>query len=111
MSLNTGAASVVANYTYDGFQKLRLQNADIPRRHDATLSGTSFGHIIAEHNGTSGALTRDYIWLGDTPLAVNEGATLSYVHPDHLDLPYRHDRLQAARQWHGRRNTTRSAMR
>jgi RHS repeat-associated protein len=33
------------------------------------------------------APTREYIWLGDTPLAVIEGATLSYVHPDHLDRP------------------------
>jgi RHS repeat-associated protein len=82
MSLNTGA-SVVANYTYDGFQKLRIKTSTSPAA-TTHYVWDSFGHIIAE---TSGAFTREYIWLGDTPLAINEGATLSYVHPDHLDRP------------------------
>jgi RHS repeat-associated protein len=82
MSLNTGA-SVVANYTYDGFQKLRVKVSTSPAA-TTHYVWDSFGHIIAE---TAGAFTREYIWLGDTPLAVNEGATLSYVHPDHLDRP------------------------
>jgi RHS repeat-associated protein len=30
---------------------------------------------------------KEYIWLGDTPLAVFEGANLFYVHPDNLDRP------------------------
>jgi RHS repeat-associated protein len=82
MSLNTGA-SVVANYTYDGFQKLRIKVSTSPAA-TTHYVWDSFGHIIAE---TAGTFTREYIWLGDTPLAVNEGATLSYVHPDHLDRP------------------------
>jgi RHS repeat-associated protein len=82
MSLNTGA-SVVANYTYDGFQKLRMKTSTSPAA-TTHYVWDQFGHIIAE---TSGAFTREYIWLGDTPLAINEGATLSYVHPDHLDRP------------------------
>jgi RHS repeat-associated protein len=45
-----------------------------------------FGHIIAEHT-SAGGVQREYIWLGDTPLAVFDGANLFYVHPDHLDRP------------------------
>jgi RHS repeat-associated protein len=82
MSLNTGAVQV-ANYTYDGFQKLRVKTLTSPAQTTHYVWDT-FGHVIAE---TSGSFTREYIWLGDTPLAINEGATLSYVHPDHLDRP------------------------
>jgi RHS repeat-associated protein len=82
MSLNTGAA-LVANYTYDGFQKLRVKTTTSPAA-TTHYVWDSFGHIIAE---TAGTFTREYIWLGDPPLAINEGATLSYLHPDHLDRP------------------------
>ena len=75
----TGAGT--ASYLYDGFQKLRYKSQGGAV---TNYVWDAFGHIIAE---TSGAFTREYIWLGDTPLAVNEGATLSYVHPDHLDRP------------------------
>jgi RHS repeat-associated protein len=81
MSYNNGAA--VTDYVYVGFQKLRVKTSTSPAA-TTHYVWDSFGHIIAE---TSGAFTREYIWLGDTPLAINEGATLSYVHPDHLDRP------------------------
>jgi hypothetical protein len=35
----------------------------------------------------AGGVQKEYIWLGDTPLAVLEGANLFYVHPDNLDRP------------------------
>jgi RHS repeat-associated protein len=78
----TGAGT--ASYLYDGFQKLRYraQGGNV-----TNYLWDAFGHIIAEHNGTGGAALREYVWLGDTPLAVNEGVNLSYVHGDHLDRP------------------------
>lgn len=50
------------------------------------------GHPIAECDKTSGALLRDYVWLGDRPLAVIDpngsgGDNVSYVHADHLNCP------------------------
>jgi RHS repeat-associated protein len=72
-----------ATWTYDGFQKLRIKAAASPAATTHFVWDT-FGHIIAEKTGT---LIREYIWLGDTPLAMIDGATLSYVHPDHLDRP------------------------
>jgi uncharacterized protein RhaS with RHS repeats len=77
-------AAGTASYLYDGFQRLRY------RAQGGAITNhvwDAFGHIIAEHNGTGGAALREYVWLGDMPLAVQEGATLSYVHPDHLDRP------------------------
>jgi RHS repeat-associated protein len=83
MSLNTGTS--VTTYTYDGMQKLRVKAQTTP------VSTThyiwdAFGHIIAEH-ASAGGVQKEYIWLGDTPLAVFEGANLYYVHPDNLDRP------------------------
>ena len=77
----TGAGT--ASYLYDGFQKLRYksQGGAVP-----TMSGISSA-TSSPSTMEPAARRREYIWLGDTPLAVNEGATLSYVHPDHLDRP------------------------
>ena len=79
-------AALKSTYTYDAFQRLRVKALTSP------VSTThyiwdSFGHIIAEHNGTGGAVQKDYVWLGDTPLALINAGTLYYVHPDHLDRP------------------------
>jgi RHS repeat-associated protein len=78
-------ATLRTTYTYDGMQKLRVKAQTTP------VSTThyvwdSFGHIIAEH-ASAGGVQKEYIWLGDTPLAVFEGANLFYVHPDNLDRP------------------------
>jgi RHS repeat-associated protein len=81
-----GIGPVLATtYTYDGMQKLRVKAQTTP------VSTThyiwdAFGHIIAEH-ASAGGVQKEYIWLGDTPLAVFEGANLFYVHPDNLDRP------------------------
>jgi RHS repeat-associated protein len=82
----TIGSTLRATWTYDGFQKLRIKAATSPA---ATMHyiWDSFGHIIAEHNATGGAALKQYIWLGDTPLAVFDNTTLYYVHPDHLDRP------------------------
>jgi RHS repeat-associated protein len=75
-----------ATWTYDGFQKLRIKAATSPAATTHYI-WDSFGHIIAEHNAVGGAALKQYIWLGDTPLAVFDNTTLYYVHPDHLDRP------------------------
>jgi RHS repeat-associated protein len=46
------------------------------------------GHLIAESSGSG---FREYVWLGDTPIAVLDGAqgntTVSWLFADHLDTP------------------------
>jgi RHS repeat-associated protein len=44
------------------------------------------GHLMAESTA-AGATVREYVWLGDTPLAVASSATVHYVHIDHLNTP------------------------
>jgi RHS repeat-associated protein len=44
------------------------------------------GRLLAESAAT-GAVLREYIWLGDVPVAVVEGASRFYVHVDHLNTP------------------------
>jgi RHS repeat-associated protein len=64
------------------------------------------GHLIAEANGTTGAITRDYIWLAsndndpvDLPLAIAESSTLTQVHADHLGRPTRMTDAAKATVW------------
>ena len=64
------------------------------------------GHLIAEANGATGAITRDYIWMAandnvatDLPLAVAEAAVLYMVHTDHLGRPIRMTDATKATVW------------
>jgi RHS repeat-associated protein len=49
------------------------------------------GRVIAELDGATGDTLRDYIWLGDMPLAAVDHSGVSpeiwFVHPDHLNRP------------------------
>jgi RHS repeat-associated protein len=59
-------------------------------------------HIIAETDA-SGNTLREYVWLGDTPLAVVDNVPTSpaifYVHTDHLMRPLRMTDASAALAW------------
>jgi RHS repeat-associated protein len=64
------------------------------------------GHLIAEATASTGATTRDYIWMAsndnapvDLPLAVAEAATLYQVHTDHLGRPIRMTDSTKASVW------------
>ncbi len=49
------------------------------------------GHLLAEHDGATGNLIREYIWLDDMPLALVSGSVSSpsyyYVHTGQIDEP------------------------
>jgi len=76
-------AVLSARWTHDGMDRLRIKETPAAATH---YVWDAFGHIIAEHDGT-GAPLRDYVWLGDTPLALYDGTTAYFVHPDALDRP------------------------
>ncbi len=59
-------------------------------------AGTQFvydleGRLLGEYNEWGGTPLREYIWLGDTPMAVIEGTgtmpAIYYLYTDHLDTP------------------------
>jgi RHS repeat-associated protein len=45
------------------------------------------GRRIAEYNEGTGALIREYVWLGWEPIAVIEGGVTSLVRTDHIGRP------------------------
>lgn len=45
------------------------------------------GNRISEHNQTTGALIREYVWLGGSPLAVIEGGQIYLIRTDHIGRP------------------------
>jgi RHS repeat-associated protein len=43
-------------------------------------------HLIAESQGSNGALIREYVWLDDMPLAqIEADGSIYYIHPDQLN--------------------------
>src|SRR5262249_32805683 len=53
---------------------------------DVVFTYDSKGHLLAEHTG-AGALVREYVWLGDTPLAAIDSSGTYFVHSDHQSSP------------------------
>ncbi|WP_442755792.1 RHS repeat-associated core domain-containing protein [Methylocystis sp. JAN1] len=86
----TNAPTSIATYGYDALNRLAsrtLNGATTFYIHDLA------NHIIAETDAT-GATLREYIWLGDLPVAVVAGVNTAtpvayYVHTDHLGRPVR----------------------
>lgn len=85
----TGAATALGTVTYS-------LNA-LGQRYSKTLSGATTvylydqaGHLIAE-TSDGGTTYTEYVWLGDTPVAVIKPGTpnpiLYFIHTDHLDTP------------------------
>ena len=44
------------------------------------------GHLIAE-SSAAGATLKEYVWLGDIPIAVVHSTSRYYIHVDHLNIP------------------------
>jgi RHS repeat-associated protein len=84
----TSGVLTVGTYTYDGLWRLA--------RRVTTAGETHYlqdldGHIIAETDA-SGNTLREYVWLGDMPVAVIDAVNTPspvtyYVHTDHLMRP------------------------
>lgn len=79
-------------YAYDGFGR-RV------RKFSSTAASTTLvfvydleGHLLGEY-GASGSVNREYIWLGDTPVAMftpgvaGAEPNLYFIHADHLNTP------------------------
>ena len=49
------------------------------------------GHLLAEHDGSTGSVVREYVWLDDTPIAMIDSSSGSpqvyYIHTGQIDEP------------------------
>jgi hypothetical protein len=63
------------------------------------------GHLLAEHNGDTGAVIKEYIWLDDMPIAVvdrSSGAEkIYYIHTGQLEEPLMMTDASKAKVWDG----------
>ncbi len=79
----TGATSVAYKHNAFGERVSRVEGSTTTHFHY-----DQDGRLLAESDGT-GALIREYLWLGDKPLGLVVGAaasaTLYFVHADHLE--------------------------
>jgi RHS repeat-associated protein len=87
----TKGGTQVGAYVYNALGQLVIRTVT-----NAVPSGVTVyfydqqGHVIAEFDGVTAQLKREYIWLGDMPIAVIDPGTPStsyYVHADHLNRP------------------------
>jgi RHS repeat-associated protein len=75
-----------AQYRYDfaGRQAVRTLTSTTQTIHSVFDSS---GNRIAEYDQTSGALLREYVWNGLTPVAVIENGVVYFVRVDHIGRP------------------------
>ena len=82
MATVTRAGQAVAEYGYD-IHQLRVSKT----LGDGTIIHYHYddqGRMISETDGTTGAIIREYIWFGLSPVAVTGVGGLHFIHTDHL---------------------------
>jgi RHS repeat-associated protein len=61
------------------------------------------GHLLAEHNGATGAVLREYVWLDDTPLAMIDSTGTSpatyFIHTGQIEEPLMMTDATKAKVW------------
>ena len=97
-----------ASYSYNAFEQLVARSTSAPGGPVGTIHYIHDldGHIIAEADASTGATSREYIWMAandnyptDLPLAVAEGASLYMIHTDHLGRPVKMTDAAKATVW------------
>ncbi|MGA0602432.1 RHS repeat domain-containing protein [Caulobacter sp. KR2-114] len=98
--LKNGSEAGTYGYDYQGHR--------VWRSVDASGANTQYvfdtaGHLLAEHNGSTGAVQKEYIWLGDLPVAVVDWTTGSpfiyYIHTGQMDEPLVLTNASKAKVW------------
>jgi RHS repeat-associated protein len=87
-----------AQYRHDfaGRQAVRTLTSTTQTIHSVFDSA---GNRIAEYDQTSGALLREYVWNGLTPVAVIENGVVYFVRVDHIGRPVFATNAAGAKVW------------
>jgi RHS repeat-associated protein len=95
-----------ASYGYNALEQMVTRSTISPGGPVGTVAYIHDldGHVIAEADAATGAITREYIWLDDLPVAVVAGVNtptprLLMVHTDHLARPIRMTDATRATVW------------
>ena len=92
-----GVLQAEYKYAFAGRQAIRkLYGANPVTVHSAF---DSEGRRIAEYNEATGALIREYVWLGWEPIAVIEGGVVYYIRADHIGRPVFATNASGAKVW------------
>ena len=95
-----------ATFAYDG-DELRIANTNSLTSTTTHYVYDANGQLIAEANGATGAVIREYLWLGALPIGYvdrlgSAGASrLFFVHADHLGRPQKITDATRATVWDG----------
>ncbi|GAA0680673.1 RHS repeat protein [Dyella marensis] len=77
----------VGNYTYNAAGQRIAKTASLPQAINERFAYDESSQLVGEYGTTN----RDYLWLGDMPVAVVDivgtASTVSYVHADGLNTP------------------------
>lgn len=80
----TATGGQTASYTYyaDQLRASKTVNGVVTRYHYGPD-----GRLLAETNGSTGAVIREYIWDDEVPVAQASAGPIVYLHTDHLGTP------------------------
>ncbi|PVM88847.1 hypothetical protein DDF67_12675 [Caulobacter endophyticus] len=93
----------VSNYGYDFRGQRVWRSVFSPTSKTTHYVFDLQGHLLAEHDGNTGAVIKEYVWLDDAPLAVIDHSTGSaqiyYIHAGQLDEPQMMTDASKAKVW------------
>ncbi len=81
----TGKSTVTGSYSYNALNERVLKTVGSQR---TAYTYDQNGNLLAESNGSTGAMSQEYIWLNNTPVAeIAPGGTIYYIHDDQQGTP------------------------
>lgn len=84
------SSSLKATYAYNALGE-RLLKTVAGNGGIVSVTGYTYdenGHLLAESNGSIGAMTQEYVWIGDMPVAqIEANGTIFYIHDDQSNTP------------------------
>lgn len=86
-------SALTATFTHDGEGRRVRKFSSSGATSTVIFAYDQAGHLLGEYSNTGAAL-REYVWLGDTPVAMftpgaaaSDPPVLYFIHADHLDTP------------------------